>query len=131
MKRFLTWLLALPIGIVVVALAVANRRIVTLSLDPFRPDDPALSIGLPLFLLPLGALIVGVLLGGVTVWWRQGAWRKAARAGRREAAKLEAERARLAAEVATRDGIVAGLVTPPAFTGARPALLAPSDSRAA
>lgn len=43
MKRILTWLLALPIGVVVVALAVANRRPVTLSLDPFKPDDPVWS----------------------------------------------------------------------------------------
>jgi hypothetical protein len=131
MKRFLTWLLALPIGIVVVALAVANRRLVTLSLDPFRPDDPALSIALPLFLLPLGALILGVVLGGVTVWWRQGAYRKAARAGRREAAKLEAERSRLAAEVAARDGVVSGLVTLPGAGAPRAALPTPDTGRAA
>lgn len=131
MKRFLTWLLALPIGIVVVALAVANRRVVTLSLDPFRPDDPALSITLPLFLLPLGALFLGVVLGGVTVWWRQGSWRKAARAGRREADKLEVERSRLAAEVAARDGVVAGLVALPASGTARTGLPTTSADRAA
>ncbi len=112
MKRFLTWLFALPIGIVVVALAVANRRPVTLSLDPFRPDDPALAVTLPLFLPILGAVVLGVVLGGVAVWFGQGKHRKAARVGRRETNRLEAERSALAAEVAARDGVVAGLALP-------------------
>ncbi|NLH83205.1 MAG: DUF1049 domain-containing protein [Phyllobacteriaceae bacterium] len=104
MKRFLTWVLALPIGMVVVALAVANRRPVTLSLDPFRPDDPAIAVTLPLFLPILGAVVLGVLLGGVAVWLGQGKHRKAARAGRRATTRLEAERATLAAEVAKHAG---------------------------
>ena len=127
MKRILTWLLALPIGVVVVALAVANRRPVTLSLDPFKPDDPAWSITLPLFLLPLAALILGVVLGGIVTWWRQGVHRKAARTVRREAVRLEAERSRLAAEVAAREGVVAGIAGPNGAT----ALPAPGASRAA
>jgi uncharacterized integral membrane protein len=129
MKRFFTWLLALPIGVVVVALAVANRRLVTVSLDPFRPDDPALSITLPLFLLPLAALILGVMIGGVVTWWRQGVHRKAARAVRREAVRLEAERAGLAAQVAEKDAVVAALTAPAPAPG--PALPAPGSVRAA
>lgn len=113
MKRIVTWLVALPVGIVVVALAVANRRAVTVALDPFRPDDPALSVSLPLFLVALGALILGVLLGGGAVWFGQHKYRKAARAGRREAARLEAERAVLVAKVAERDGVVADLAALP------------------
>ena len=113
MKRFLTWLLALPIGIVVVALAVANRRPVTLSLDPFRPDDPALAVTLPLFLPILGAVILGVVFGGVAVWFGQGKHRKAARAGRRAAGRLEVERATLAAEVARRDAVAAPALPKP------------------
>lgn len=112
MKRILTWLLALPIGVVVVALSVANRRPVTLSLDPFRPDDPALATSVPLFVLPLAAMILGVILGGFAVWLGQGRHRKAARLGRRAAARLEAERAELAAKVAERDGVVASLALP-------------------
>lgn len=71
-------------------------------------------------------LILGVVIGGVT-WWRQGVHRKAARAGRREAVRLEAERSRLAAEVAAREGVVAGIAGPSGAT----ALPAPGASRAA
>ncbi|MER2606193.1 MAG: LapA family protein [Siculibacillus sp.] len=112
MMRLLSWLLALPIGIVVVALSVANRKPVTLALDPFRPDSPAFAVSVPLFLLVLGAMILGVVLGGLAVWWRQRIHRRAARERGREAARLEAERAKLAADIAQRDGVVAGLALP-------------------
>lgn len=100
MSRVLTWILALPIGVVLVALAVANRRAVVLSLDPFRPDHPAVSVAVPLFALIFAALIVGILLGGVTVWWRQRIHRRAARQARRELVRAQGERERLAADLA-------------------------------
>ena len=40
MIRFLKALILLPIAILVVLLAVANRAPVTLSLDPFSQDAP-------------------------------------------------------------------------------------------
>ncbi len=112
MKRFITWLFALPIGIVAVALAVANRKPVLLALDPFRPENPAYAVSVPLFALVFAALILGVLLGGFTVWWRQGIHRRAARFGRREAERLEAEKTRLAAQVPTEAAVAAGLALP-------------------
>lgn len=102
LSRLLTWLVAVPFGVVVVALSVTNRKPVTVALDPFRPDDPAFSYDVPLFLLVLGALILGIVLGGVAVWLRQGIHRRAARLGRRETARLEGERERLAADLAAR-----------------------------
>lgn len=114
MMRLVSWLLALPIGIVVVAISVANRKPVTLALDPFKPDSPAYAVSMPLFLLVLGAVVVGVVLGGSAVWWRQRIHRRAARDHRREASRLEGERSKLAADLATRDGVVAGLAALPA-----------------
>ncbi|MDI4658279.1 lipopolysaccharide assembly protein LapA domain-containing protein [Xanthobacter autotrophicus] len=84
MGRILSLLIGLPLSIVAVALAVANRKSVTLSLDPFSPDAPALSVTLPLFALVFAALILGVLAGGIVVWARQGRFRRAAREARRE-----------------------------------------------
>lgn len=103
MARVLTWLLAVPVGVVVVALAVANRRSIVLSLDPFRPDSPAFSVAVPLFALIFAALLAGVLLGGLTVWWRQGVNRRIARARRREIERLEGENRRLLAELARHE----------------------------
>lgn len=79
MTRALKLLLLLPIIIIVVTLAVANRHTVLFSLDPFADPDPALVIDVPLFWLLFGALGVGILLGGVAAWLRQGKWRRAAR----------------------------------------------------
>lgn len=102
LSRIFTWIVAVPIGVVVVALSVANRKSVTLVLDPFRPEDPAFAVSLPLFALVLGTLVFGILLGGVTVWWRQRSHRRAARDNRREVTRLEGERDRLAADLAGR-----------------------------
>lgn len=84
MSRFLSVLVGLPLSILAVALAVANRKPVTLSLDPFSPDAPALSVTLPLFIVIFGAVIVGVLAGGIVTWARQGRYRREARAARRD-----------------------------------------------
>lgn len=112
MKRLLTWALALPFGLVAVALAVANRRPVTLVLDPFRPEHPAFAVVVPLFVVIFAALILGVVLGGLTVWWRQGVHRRAARQGRRETRRLATERDRLTAQVAEKDTAIAALALP-------------------
>lgn len=67
-----------PLAVLLVALALANRQTVTLSFDPFA-DEPTLTVRSPLFLVVLTALAVGVIIGGVTTWLRQGRWRRAAR----------------------------------------------------
>lgn len=67
-----------PLALFLMALALANRQTVTLSLDPFA-DEPTLTVRSPLFLIVLAALAVGVIIGGITTWLRQGRWRRAAR----------------------------------------------------
>ncbi|MCL8380798.1 MULTISPECIES: lipopolysaccharide assembly protein LapA domain-containing protein [Xanthobacter] len=92
MSRFLSILIGLPLAILAIALAVANRKPVVLSLDPFAPDHPALSVTLPLFAIIFAAVIVGVIAGGVVTWARQGRYRREARAARREHKRAEAAR---------------------------------------
>ena len=88
MKKIFFWLLWVPVGIVIVILAVANRTPVTLKLDPrtLQSGQEAFlpSLDLPLFLLLFAALITGVFLGGIMVWLKQGAWRKKAREAEKE-----------------------------------------------
>jgi uncharacterized integral membrane protein len=90
-----------PLAILIVMFAVANRASVAVSLDPFSTVAPAFSVHVPLFLALLLALIVGVLAGGVGAWLKQAKWRRAARRLERDlrAARAEAEDAqrRLAA----------------------------------
>lgn len=79
MKKFIAWLLGLPIAILLIALSVANRQSVTFSLDPFSTENPFYAADLPLFIPILGAIFLGMLMGSIIVWINQGRWRKRAR----------------------------------------------------
>jgi uncharacterized integral membrane protein len=84
-----------PLAIVLIAFAVANRHDVTVSLDPFNAESPAGSLTLPLFALIIGLLVIGVLIGGFASWLRHGKSRRLARRFEREANALRAEIASL------------------------------------
>lgn len=84
MARFLSILVGLPLSVLAIALAVANRREVLVSLDPFSPNAPVLAATVPLYAVIFGALIVGVVLGGAVTWVRQGRFRREARKARRD-----------------------------------------------
>ncbi len=118
MLRRIVWLLiAVPAGLLLVTLAVVNRHEVRLVLDPFRPENPAVSLAMPLYAYLFIALLVGVLLGGTATWLTQARWRRSARHQGRAAARWHAEADRLTRE---RDAAAAGK-TP---ASARPRLAA-------
>jgi len=102
-NRFLVILVFVPIAIVLIALAVANRGPATFTLDPFNPGNPALTIQTPLFILLFAALAIGMIVGSVATWIKQGRYRKAARQR-----GLEAQAAR---DAAARDAQRAGTHT--------------------
>src|SRR5262249_61352318 len=79
MRKFFTALIVIPLFLVFVVFAVANRHLVTVSFDPFNTTDPALAISLPLFALIIVVAIIGVVAGGSAVWFGQRRWRRAAR----------------------------------------------------
>ena len=90
-RKTIAALILIPLAVVIVALAIANRHAVTLSLDPLLADKPALAVTLPLFVILLLTLLLGVIVGGVASWLRQGKWRRAARRAEAEARRLRAE----------------------------------------
>jgi uncharacterized integral membrane protein len=90
-RKVLAAVILVPLAVVIIAFAVANRQIVTVSLDPFSADHPAASLTLPLFALVIVLLIVGVLIGGIAAWLRQSKWRRTARRLEREIADLHIE----------------------------------------
>ena len=79
LNRLVTVLILIPLAIVLVALAVANRAPVAFTIDPFNPGNPGLTASLPLFVLLFAALALGLVIGGIVTWLRQGRYRKAAR----------------------------------------------------
>jgi uncharacterized integral membrane protein len=95
LRKFVAAVILIPLAIVIIAFAVANRQIVTVSLDPFSSEHPASSVTLPLFALILLLLIAGVVIGGVAAWLRQAQWRRVARRLEREAEVLRGEVASL------------------------------------
>jgi hypothetical protein len=114
MSKILWVVLGVPLGIVLVALGVANRAPITVSLDPFRPGNPALSIQPPLFIAFFVVLAVGVFIGGIAVWLSQAKVRRALYRTRSDLGRMKAERDQLAADRAS-----AAVGSAPALSGPR------------
>ena len=100
MRKFLTALVVIPLGLILMVFAVANRHFVTVSFDPFVSNDPSFSVTLPLFLLLIVVAALGVLAGGCAVWFGQRHWRRAARRHDADARAARGELADLRAQAA-------------------------------
>jgi uncharacterized integral membrane protein len=80
LRKIVAVVVLVPLAILIVAFAVANRQSVVISFDPFSAADPAYAARLPLFVLIFGLVILGVIVGGIATWFRQASWRRTARA---------------------------------------------------
>lgn len=98
MRKLLFWIVTVPLALIFVLFAVANRQWVTVSLDPFSREAPAYAVSLPLFLVILGSLAAGVLIGGLVVWFGKVHWRMAAQRAERDMSRLKAETERAKAD---------------------------------
>jgi uncharacterized integral membrane protein len=105
MRRVLAWIVLAPVATVALLFAVANRRWVTVSFDPFSAEAPAYAADLPMFLVIFVALILGVIIGGISVWFGKMHWRMAAHRAEKENARLKAEK--VDADIRTRHADVA------------------------
>lgn len=91
MRKFVTAFVLVPIAIVIVMFAVANREIITVSFDPFNSTAPALAFRMPLFILIFLLVGVGILVGGIAAWLKQHKWRARARLAEADVRRLRAE----------------------------------------
>src|SRR5690349_22528135 len=98
LRRFIWILVALPVAVLLITLSVANRHGVRLVLDPFRPDEPVLSLVLPFYAYLIGMLVIGIVIGGLATWVTQARWRRTARRRAAEAQRWQSEADRLARE---------------------------------
>jgi uncharacterized integral membrane protein len=105
MAALLKWSLLLPVAVLAVMLAIANRTPVELAFDPFGASD--LHVTAPLFIVAFASMMIGVVIGGVAVWMRQGRHRRAAREARSQARRLEAEGDRLRARTSSLTALLA------------------------
>ena len=95
-NRILLVVVLIPLAVVLIALAVANRGPAAFTVDPFNPGNPGLTFTLPLFMLLFVALALGLVLGSTVTWFKQGRYRKVAR---QRAIEVEAARTAKASSV--------------------------------
>ncbi|HEY1545080.1 MAG TPA: LapA family protein [Xanthobacteraceae bacterium] len=102
-RKTISFLILVPLGLVIVALAVANRQSVMVSFDPFNTAAPAVVLHAPLFVLVFVLVIAGVIIGGIAAWLKQGKWRRAARRTEADLRAARNENDRLRREIAARE----------------------------
>ena len=87
-NRFILIAVLVPLAIILVALAVANRGPASFTLDPFNPGNPALTWQMPHFVLIFAGIAIGMIVGSLATWVKQGRYRKLARQRSQEAEML-------------------------------------------
>jgi uncharacterized integral membrane protein len=90
-RKFITALVSVILALLLISFAIANRQVVSVSLDPFSDVTPALVLTQPLYLVVFALVIGGVVIGGCAAWLGQGKWRSRARRAEAEVALLRAQ----------------------------------------
>ena len=88
MRKFVAIAILIPLAVIIVMFAVANREIIIVSFDPFDTARPAFALKMPLFMLIFALVGVGVVVGGIAAWLKQHKWRMRARRAEAEARDL-------------------------------------------
>ena len=99
MTTLLKWLVLVPVAVLAILLAIANRAPVPVVFDPFLSQSASLTVQAPLFVVVFAALIAGIVIGGAAAWVRQGRHRKASRDAEAKAARERVEADRLRAQI--------------------------------
>jgi uncharacterized integral membrane protein len=113
MRKFLNAVVLIPLAVIFVVFAVANRHMVTVSFDPFNSRDPALSFDAPLFAVIIMVAVLGVVAGGCVTWFGQRRWRRAARLHEAEARQMRSQLADLRASAMPSRQDFSPLAAPP------------------
>ena len=101
LQRILRWTIGLPIAIIVVSFAIANRQWITVSFDPFSKDAPFAAIDMPLWALFFCGVFFGLIAGWIACWFAQSKWRRSAKDTRKELVRTQAESTQLRREIET------------------------------
>ena len=91
MRKIVSAIILIPLAVIIVMFAVANREIITVSFDPFDSAHPAFALKMPLFILIFALVALGVVVGGIAAWLRQHKWRARARRAEAQARELRTE----------------------------------------
>ena len=92
MRSLLRLIVYVPLGLLILFFALANRGSVKISLDPFPGGAlTGPSFEAPLFLVVLSAAALGVIAGGASSWLSHRRVRRVAKRALAEAAKAKEE----------------------------------------
>ncbi len=111
--RYLRYAFLAILAIILIAVALANRELVTVRLltdDLSAVTGIAGSVTLPLFLVVFGGIVAGLLIGFVWEWFREHKHRAAAVTHRRDKDRLQREVSRLKATNAETDDDILALL---------------------
>jgi uncharacterized integral membrane protein len=96
MRSLLRLLVYVPLGLLILFFALANRGSVKISLDPFPGGElSGPSFEAPLFLVVLASVGLGVIAGGASSWLSHRQVRRFAKQAQAEAVKAKEEVERL------------------------------------
>lgn len=96
MKKWLYRIIWIPVLVLAVLFLIANRQMVTISLDPINASEPAItSFPLPLWMWLVTTLFIGVGLGAVGMWASGSERRHKAHAEHKELKALKRDHAAL------------------------------------
>lgn len=108
--RRLSWIVTIPITLLVVSFALSNRETAELGLWPFD-----VTVSTPLFVAVLLPFLLGMALGGFVSWALSVPARRQARVRAGRVRALEAEAARLRAKLEAEKPAAESSASPPAI----------------
>lgn len=91
LQRITLVFFTIPVAVILIALAVANRASVPISIDVINPGNPSMTWSAPMFVWLFLALALGIVLGGLATWFGQGKHRQRERQFKRQADELRYE----------------------------------------
>lgn len=110
-KRIIGWLVLVPLCVLLIVFALANRQYVSVHFDPLSAQNPLVpNLDMPLFVLIYSMLILGVVLGGIATWLSQGHYRRDRRHLQRDKIRLERELETARRQPAVNPDLQKGLV---------------------
>jgi hypothetical protein len=94
LKGIFNWIVGLPIAIVGVGFAVANRQWVTVSFDPINRVHPFATLNMPLWALFFAGVFIGIFVGWYVAWRGNATYRRATREAKIELIRTQQQHER-------------------------------------
>ena len=105
LSRLFNWIVLVPLALIGIGFAVANRQWITVSFDPFNRAHPYIKADMPLWALFFCGVFVGIFAGWMVAWAGNRKYRKATRDAKMELVRTQQQFERDKREIA-RQAIV-------------------------